>query len=98
MPIPIPGGWLGQVIHIDHFGNLSTNLSANHLKTTKDVRININGEQITSLVSTFGERPAGSLVALLDSSGSIAISVVNGSAVKVLNARLGDKIEVFIHG
>jgi S-adenosylmethionine hydrolase len=34
-PTLIPGGWLGQVIHIDHFGNLSTNLNASYLKTKK---------------------------------------------------------------
>jgi S-adenosylmethionine hydrolase len=89
-------GWLGQVIHIDHFGNLSTNLSIRHLIPTKEVKINIKGEQIVGLVSTFGERPVGTLVALLDSSGSLAISVVNGSAVQVLKARIGDKIEVLI--
>ena len=58
--------------------------------------VKIKGEQITGLVSTFGERPVGSLVALLDSSGSLAISVVNGSAAQVLNAVVGDKIEVLI--
>jgi S-adenosylmethionine hydrolase len=97
-PISILGGWLGQVIHIDHFGNLSTNLNASHLNTTKEVLIKIQGEQIKGLVSTFGERPTGALVALLDSCGSLAISVVNGSAALVLGARVGDKIEVFILG
>jgi S-adenosylmethionine hydrolase len=48
------------------------------------------------LVSTFGERPPGELVALLDSSGSLAISVVNGSAAQFLNIIIGDKIEVLI--
>jgi S-adenosylmethionine hydrolase len=97
-PKEIQGGWIGQVIHIDHFGNLSTNLHASYLKTTKEVMINIKGELITGLVSTFGERPAGTLVALLDSNGSLAISVVNGSAAQVLNSRVGDKIEVLIYG
>jgi S-adenosylmethionine hydrolase len=94
-PLAIPHGWLGQVIHIDHFGNLGTNLNVNHLKNMKEVRLKIKGEQITGLVSTFGERPVGSLIALIDSSGSLAISVVNGSAAKALQASVGDKIEVF---
>jgi S-adenosylmethionine hydrolase len=97
-PTPIPGGWLGQVIHIDHFGNLSINLNASHLKNTKEVTFNIKGEQIAGLVSTFGERPIGTLVALFDSSGLLAISVVNGSAAQALNARVGDKVEVLING
>jgi S-adenosylmethionine hydrolase len=96
-PTPIPNGWLGRVIHIDHFGNLSTNLNAGFIDTEKEVMIKIKGEQINGLVSTFGERPSGTLVALLDSSGSMAISVVNGSAALYLGAQVGDKIEVLIH-
>jgi S-adenosylmethionine hydrolase len=97
-PTRIPRGWLGQVIHIDHFGNLSTNLTISHLMPKKEVVVKIKGEQIAGLVSTFGERSVGSLVALLDSSASLAISVVNGSAAQVLNAVVGDKIELLIDG
>jgi len=95
-PTRIPRGWHGQVIHIDHFGNLTTNLNLGHLKPTKEVMIKIKGEHIAGLVSAFGERPAGTLVALMDSSSSLAISVVNGNAAKVLNARVGDEIQVLI--
>jgi S-adenosylmethionine hydrolase len=98
LEIPKPSrksnGWIGQVIHIDHFGNLATNLNVNHLRLMKEVIIKIKGEQITGMVSTFGDRPAGSLIALLDSSGSLAISVVNGSAARSLKVRMGDEFEV----
>ncbi len=87
-------GWMGQVIHIDHFGNLATNLSIHHLKSTKEVVIKIKGVEIAGMVSTFGDRPAGSLIALLDSSGKLAISVVNGSAAWALQATAGDQVEV----
>jgi hypothetical protein len=82
------------VIHVDHFGNLSTNLNASHLNQANEVILSINGEQISGLVNTFGDRPVGTLIALLDSSGSLAISVVNGSASQFLHARIGDNIEV----
>lgn len=95
-PVPTPDGWLGQVIHIDHFGNLSTNISASHINREKEVIIKIKGEQIFGLVSTFGERPTGALIALLDSSGSLAISLVNGSASHSLGAVVGDKIELLV--
>jgi len=81
----ISGGWRGQVIHIDHFGNLSTDLKSNHLKASKVVKIEIKGQHIDGLVSTFGECPAGTLIALLESSGSLAISFVNGNAALTLN-------------
>jgi S-adenosylmethionine hydrolase len=97
-PVHTMQGWQGQVIHIDHFGNLSTNIRTSHLKGSKEVVIHIREENITGLVSTFGERPSGTLVALLDSSGSLAISVVNGSAAQFLHASVGDKLEVFFRG
>lgn len=93
-PTRTPGGWVGQVIHIDHFGNLATNLNDHHLNGLKEVMINIRGVQISGLVTTFGERVGGSLIALLDSSGSLAISVVNGNAANVLQCGVGDSIEV----
>jgi len=93
-PLHTPRGWHGQIIHKDHFGNLTTNLTLGHLKSKKEVMLIIKGEQISGLVSTFGERPTGTLVALMDSSGFLAISVVNGNAAQVLNAAIGDGLEV----
>jgi S-adenosylmethionine hydrolase len=87
-------GWIGQVIHIDHFGNLGTNLTSQHLQDQKEVVIRVKGAQIDGLVSAFGEKPVGSLIALLDSSGSLAISVVNGSAAHSLQVTAGDEIMV----
>jgi len=91
---PTSQGWLGQVMHIDHFGNIGTNLHDYQINQHKEVMIKIKGENITGLVSTFGERSPGSLVALMDSSGSLAICLVNGNAAGFLHASVGDKIEV----
>jgi S-adenosylmethionine hydrolase len=93
-PVPTQNGWKGQIIHIDHFGNLSTNINRSHLGKSKEVLIKTKGEEITGLVSTFGERSTGTLVALIDSSGSLAISVVNGSAAQLLNSSIGDPVEL----
>jgi S-adenosyl-L-methionine hydrolase (adenosine-forming) len=90
------GGWQGNVIYIDHFGNLSTNLNGSQLEQAKDVIVRIKGMEIVGLVTTFGERPPGSLVALLDSSGSLAISVVNGSAAQYLEVGVGERVEIMI--
>jgi S-adenosyl-L-methionine hydrolase (adenosine-forming) len=96
-PTRTPHGWIGQVIHIDNFGNLSTNLHGIHINQSEEVMLTVRGEKIVGLISTFGERPPGTLVALFDSSGSLAISVVNGNAAQQLNASLGDNIEVILH-
>jgi len=96
-PVRTTQGWQGQVIHVDYFGNLSTNLHASHLEGAKQVTIRIKGNEIVGLVTSFGERPSGTLVALLDSSSFFAISVVNGNAAQYLQATVGETIEVFIN-
>jgi len=93
-PSRTPQGWFGQVIHIDYFGNLTTNLQAIHFNQPKEVIVRIKGVQVAGLVSTFGERPPGTLVALFDSSGSLALSIVNGSAAHQLQASVGDDVEI----
>jgi len=97
-PVRTSFGWVGEVIHVDRFGNLSTNLQASHLEGMTDAVIRIKHTQIDGLVAAFGQRPAGTLVALLDSSGSLAISVVNGSAAQHLQASVGDGVELDLKG
>jgi len=94
-PEAIDGGLRGEIIHIDHFGNLSSCILRQHLGERPGATIRISGVNIHGMVKTFGERPDGELIALYGSSGNLIVSVVNGDAAKRLGARLGDKIEVF---
>jgi S-adenosylmethionine hydrolase len=93
LPLPTSTGWIGRVIHIDHFGNLSTNLSDSHIRIQQPV-IKIKDEIIRGISVTFGDRPKGSIVALIDSTGSLAICVVNGSAAQYLQSNIGDEVEI----
>jgi S-adenosylmethionine hydrolase len=98
IPHPEPirgGGWRGEIIYIDHFGNLTTNLNVNHLYQTGRVIIRIQGKDINGIVSTYGEQAIGTLIALLDSNDYLEVSVVNGNAAKFLQANIGDKLELF---
>jgi S-adenosylmethionine hydrolase len=91
-------GWRGEIIHIDHFGNLASNLRVEHLDLLlarpEKLHITLGGIEIQGLVNTFGERPAGELIALFGSTGNLIVSVVNGSAAARLNAKIGDSILV----
>jgi S-adenosylmethionine hydrolase len=96
--IPQPGrterGWQGQVTHIDHFGNCATNLEQAHLDGLVNPTFIIKGRTIRGMVKSYGERPHGELVAMIDSGGWLEIATVNGSAEQALQARVGDGIEV----
>jgi S-adenosylmethionine hydrolase len=89
-------GWMGEVIHIDHFGNVSTNLRQEQLGEQPDLVLRLCGVEIRGMVRAFGERPVGELVALYGSTGNLIASVVNGSAAERLRARVGDPVEVVL--
>jgi hypothetical protein len=81
-------------MHVDAFGNLSTNLERRHFQREQGIVIDLLGRRIEGLVRTFGQGQPGQLVALFDSSGKLSICVVNGDAAAALGARVGDPIDV----
>jgi S-adenosylmethionine hydrolase len=99
-PVRTENGWRGEVVHIDHFGNITTNIRFEHLESAfsnkEKISVRILQNEIKGLVNTFGERPVGELIALMGSTGNLGISVVNGNAVQALGARVGDEILVTI--
>ena len=92
-PMPTATGWVGEVIHIDHFGNISTNINEHHL-SSPGVRVRIGGAVLDGLVRTFGEGKPGELVALFGSTGSLIVSEVNGNASERLKIRVGAAVTV----
>ncbi|MFC2053876.1 S-adenosyl-l-methionine hydroxide adenosyltransferase family protein [Chloroflexota bacterium] len=93
-PQRLESGWKAQVMNIDHFGNLSTNLRTEHLSGMGDLIVQVKEVTISGLSQTFGEQPSGSLVALINSEGFLEIAEVNGSAARRINAVTYDLVEV----
>jgi S-adenosyl-L-methionine hydrolase (adenosine-forming) len=91
-------GWRGEIIHIDHFGNVASNIRieqlAEALTHMDKITVTLAGEAISGMVNTFGQRQPGDLVALLGSTGNLIVSVVNGSAAARLNVKVGDEIKI----
>jgi S-adenosyl-L-methionine hydrolase (adenosine-forming) len=97
-PQPAADGWRGEVIHIDHFGNLATNLRREHLQGVERIVVRLAGREIHGLFRTFGERQAGELIALYGSTGSLIVSEVNGDAAARLGVTVGAPVEVAVLG
>lgn len=91
-PQQTPEGWQGEIIHIDHFGNIATNILQEQLGGALDIQVRLCGVSIDGLVRTFGERQPGELIALYGSTGNLIVSVVNGSAAARLNPAIGDSV------
>ena len=87
-------GFVGEVIYRDAFGNLITNINTDHLAdVARDAWvIEIAGERIEGIVRTYGDRPTGTLIALIGSSGWVEVSVANGDAARQLTAGAGTTV------
>ncbi len=75
----------GQLIHIDHFGNLISNIPAallGDLTTAQREKIKITCEwnKVTGLKETYGQTKKGKLVALVSSGGFIELARIGGRA------------------
>ncbi|MDY6868137.1 MAG: SAM-dependent chlorinase/fluorinase [Chloroflexota bacterium] len=97
--LPLPKrtsrGWHAEIVWVDTFGNLSTNLPESLLpEKTKDIKVDIFGTTINGLTKAFGDAAKGDVIAFIDSTGHLAIAVVNGSAKQKLGAGVGDTVEI----
>ncbi len=85
----------GEVIHIDVFGNLRTNITAADLSRYQPSRfssIRIKGHQINTITDTYANSPTGTLVAVIDSAGYLEIAVNRGNAAELTKSHLGTEL------
>lgn len=88
---------IGNVIYIDGFGNLITNISKLHLKgmgTHDQMRVKIGGRIINKISEHYQGVERGELLALVGSSGLLEISIREGNACKTLGVKEGDEIVI----
>jgi S-adenosyl-L-methionine hydrolase (adenosine-forming) len=86
------GGIEGEVIHIDRFGNLVTNITPGDLPASYNVEI--NGRIIEKQVDHYAGAREGEMFSITGSAGFLEISVREGSAANALDAQPGLKVIV----
>jgi len=82
-----PGSVAGAVLVVDSFGNLVTNIEAEHLdEALRSETISVScGEQPTRCIArTYADFPKGRQIALIGSHGRLEIAVVGGNAAQAL--------------
>ena len=82
----------GHVVHVDHFGNLITDIPAEILASNKHTTIDIKEHRISGLSPSYAE--GGPLLAIIGSHGTLEISVKNSNAARKLSAVVGDIVRV----
>jgi hypothetical protein len=91
-PLSTSGGTVqGQVIHIDGFGNLITNVRAGDLPEG-DVEIELAGHRLMGVSRSYEE--GDGLLAIIGSSGCLEISEKNGSAAEKTGAEMGTTVVI----
>jgi S-adenosylmethionine hydrolase len=85
----------GEIIHVDRFGNLITNLSRAELgalQQSAPSRVRLGDGAVLPWVHCYAEAPAGVAVALMGSSELVEIAVRDASARRLTGAAVGDAV------
>ncbi len=89
-PFKTAKGWTGQVMWMDRFGNLITNLEKKHLP--HPFRLRVGKTVILSFINHYVEAKKGTVAGLIGSSGKLEISVNSGSAAQKLGVGIGASV------
>lgn len=81
---------IGYVVYIDNFGNLITNIAAQHVK--KSSRLTIGKQQIGNLSRTYADVKSGQVTAFVGSHGFVEIAAFKAKAKNILRASIGNKV------
>jgi S-adenosylmethionine hydrolase len=87
----------GAIVLIDSFGNLLTNIEHGMVvgaSAHQPLEVELLNRRLVGTVRTYGDAPAGELIAMFSSRGRLELAVVNGSAAKLLRAKTGDLVRV----
>jgi len=86
----------GEIVYVDRFGNLITNLEAAVVSELGEAdRVVRSGRRRLCRVGNYyGEAATGQAVAVIGSTGFLEIAVNGGSAARKLGLRVGDNVRV----
>ena len=86
----------GQVLYIDHYGNILSNIPGSELTKLKPgqlLSLTLRGKNVSvPFLRTYAEAPADRPFALINSDGELEIAIAKGHAAKELGAKVGDPL------
>ncbi len=99
MPEPeaLEGSLLGEVIHIDTYGNIITNIGESLIEEnlgSGEVEVLIKGREVKGLYRSYASLEPGIPGALLGSSGYMEIALREDGAAGLLGVEMGEKVRV----
>ncbi|HNV87131.1 MAG TPA: SAM-dependent chlorinase/fluorinase [Candidatus Omnitrophota bacterium] len=83
---------LGEIIHLDRFGNLITNISGKDVRNRPKAEMWLAGRKISRWGTHYAQGEKGVLMSLIGSGGRVEIGLPNGSAAAKTHVRVGEKV------
>ncbi|MFQ6085189.1 MAG: S-adenosyl-l-methionine hydroxide adenosyltransferase family protein [Candidatus Bathyarchaeia archaeon] len=92
---------VGEVLHVDDFGNIITNIEGSTIKrTTKvggELAMDLGRRALRlKLCRTYADSPDRTFLALIGSSGLLEIAMNQGNAAETLSINRGDSVRVHV--
>lgn len=88
------GSIVGQILHIDRFGNCITNVPSDMLSVDRPLIVKVAGQSIRGISPTYSTVKPGQVVSLIGSEGFLEIAVRNGNAAERLDIAIGDTVTI----
>lgn len=96
-------GWEGQVLHIDHFGNIITTLdratlglaAAEPAAARASWKIAVGATTVRGLSTTFADVAPGEPVAYIGSDDFLEVALRNGDGARALGVAVGDPVRAW---
>lgn len=91
-------GLVGEVVYVDHFGNLITNLTLKHVDAVRSAApsegsaLQIAGHRVNGLAASYAEGSKVELSALINSNGAIEVFIKEGNAAQRIKVGRGAEI------
>jgi S-adenosylmethionine hydrolase len=86
---------IGEVLHVDSFGNVITNISPREIAYAKNIKMKIQDfSLILALGKTYAQAKRKEPIGVIGSHGFLEIALNQASAAQKFQVKAGDKVEV----
>jgi S-adenosylmethionine hydrolase len=90
--------WVGQILKIDHFGNIITNFHVDDFPglENQNVTFSVGPQEVTVIARNYAEAAVGELFSIVGSGGYYEIAMSQASAAKRIGCVVGGPVELLI--
>jgi S-adenosyl-L-methionine hydrolase (adenosine-forming) len=89
------GSLIGEVLHVDSFGNIITNINQKEIVQAKSVQVKLQKISLNlAICKTYSSAKSQKAIALIGSHGFLEITINLANAARKFNVKAGDLVEV----